>query len=574
MKYIGKYKGNVGTTHGTLVSGLVGYYNRIINLSKYLIGGYFTTYSPNINLLESYKNSISITRTHDAVNFESSPFNGLTTNIVATIDNSTQIDPEFTVTKINRLNSNVSHPCYLEFQHYQIAPGETMEFSFWYYGTFGTIVTVYSQEEGIYVERWDATTNDYITNNSRLCNVPVTTNTWQYIKVRAINTHTTLNKIGVQWLRLHENQRNASLSNTEYWKITCVKSWYVESITKNKIIRLNDDGSIDDSWYNNSSYTSGGFYQLTYDNINKKIYATSEPALEGGLVRFNLDGTKDTSFNIGTGFNGRVRNVKIDNINSKIYVGGYFSMYNGSTQNRLVRLHMDGSLDTSFNIGTGFNGNIYTIDLDTINQKIYVAGYFTTFQGSTQNRLIRLNMDGSKDNTFNIGTGFNGNVYALYLDTINQKIYVGGGFSTFNGTTQNRLIRLNMDGSKDTSFNIGTGFNFNVYAINIDTINQKIYVGGDFDTFNGLIQNALVRLNMNGSKDTSFNIGTGFNNSNNINNIIIDNINSKIYVGGWFTIYNNQQQKYIARLNMDGSKDNTFNIQLNSGVETILKYTV
>ena len=44
---------------------------------------------------------------------------------------------------------------------------------------------------------------------------------------------------------------------------------------KNKIMRSNDDGSIDNTWSNNSSYTSGAFYELIYDNINKKIYGAT-----------------------------------------------------------------------------------------------------------------------------------------------------------------------------------------------------------------------------------------------------------------------------------------------------------
>ena len=84
------------------------------------------------------------------------------------------------------------------------------------------------------------------------------------------------------------------------------------------------------------------------------------------------------------------------------------------------------------------------------------------------NRICRLNLDGSLDNTFNVGTGFNNVVWVINIDTINQKIYVGGDFTTYNGTTQNKICRLNMDGSLDSAFDIGTGFNANVMVINID----------------------------------------------------------------------------------------------------------
>ena len=77
---------------------------------------------------------------------------------------------------------------------------------------------------------------------------------------------------------------------------------------------------------------------------------------------------------------------------------------------------------------------------------------------------------------------------------------------------------------------------------------------------------------MDGSKDTSFNIGDGFDSSiatTTVNAINIDTNNQKIYVGGSFS---NPKYKF-CRLNYDGSLDNTFNIQLNGDATAILKYT-
>lgn len=47
----------------------------------------------------------------------------------------------------------------------------------------------------------------------------------------------------------------------------------------------------------------------------------------------------------------------------------------------------------------------------------------------------------------------------------NNKIYVIGNFTTYNGSNVNRVIRLNMDGSIDTSFNIGIGPDIGVLDI-------------------------------------------------------------------------------------------------------------
>ena len=71
-------------------------------------------------------------------------------------------------------------------------------------------------------------------------------------------------------------------------------------------------------------------------------------------------------------------------------------MYNGNVQNRLVRLNMDGSLDTSFNIGTGFNNVVWVINIDTINQKnICWWCFYNNIMINQQKYIARLNMDGS-----------------------------------------------------------------------------------------------------------------------------------------------------------------------------------
>ena len=124
----------------------------------------------------------------------------------------------------------------------------------------------------------------------------------------------------------------------------------------------------------------------------------------------------------------------------KIYVGGSFGSYSGSTQNGLVRLNTDGTKDTAFNVGTGFNGIVESLIID-ISGSLIVGGSFTTYSGSGQNGLIKLNTDGTKDTTFDIGTGFNSSVQSLVTQS-DGKIIAGGGFTTYKGSSQNRLIRL------------------------------------------------------------------------------------------------------------------------------------
>ena len=292
------------------------------------------------------------------------------------------------------------------------------------------------------------------------------------------------------------------------------------------------------------------------------LYTQYDGVSENYAVRLNSNGFKDTSFNIGSGFNDWVRTVHYQP-DTKIVIGGEFTAFTGTAQSRLIRLNSDGSKDTSFNIETGFNSTLGfgVLSVAQYGTSLYVGGGFTTFTGQTNNKLIRLNSDGSKDTSFNIGTGFNtGNsVNSIYVQSDN-KVLVGGDFITFTGSTQRGLIRLNTDGSKDTSFDIGTGFSMStIVSRNINSIAQqtdnKLLIGGFFTQYSGIPQGYLIRLNLNGTKDTSFDIGIGFNSS--VRSVVIQP-DGKILVGGDFSTFNTVPENGLIRLNTGGTKDNSF----------------
>src|SRR5690606_3293323 len=66
--------------------------------------------------------------------------------------------------------------------------------------------------------------------------------------------------------------------------------------------------------------------------------------------------------------------------------------YNGQNRNRIARLNTDGSLDTSFTIGSGFNGHVFSIALQS-DGKILVGGRFTEYNGQSQNRIARIEVN-------------------------------------------------------------------------------------------------------------------------------------------------------------------------------------
>lgn len=208
----------------------------------------------------------------------------------------------------------------------------------------------------------------------------------------------------------------------------------------------------------------------------------------------------DSSFDIGTGFDQDVYSIALQG-DQKILVGGGFNVYNGDSVKRIVRLNIDGSIDNTFNIGNGFNYSVQVIKLQ-VDGKILVGGYFTAYNDSVCNRIIRLNPNGSIDTSFQTGSGFNNVVTALAVQA-DGKIIAGGNFTSYDGIGYNRLIRLNIDGSIDVGFSIGSGCENLVKCIAIQSDN-KILVGGSFVYYNGSYQYSLVRLLSNGTKDILF----------------------------------------------------------------------
>jgi uncharacterized delta-60 repeat protein len=203
------------------------------------------------------------------------------------------------------------------------------------------------------------------------------------------------------------------------------------------------------------------------------------------IIRFNNDGTVDTSFNIGIGFDALVRTIAIQSDN-KILVGGDFELYNGSTYRRIVRLNSDGTVDSTFNSVPGFVGaSVYSIVVNT-DGKLYVGGDFTFYNSDDANNIARLTSAGFYDPLFPTGgvNGFNAPVYNISLQT-DGSLMVGGAFTSFSGTTANGIAHILSDGTIDTTnFIIGSGFNNSVYFIKLlDTSN--LLVCGAFTQYNG-----------------------------------------------------------------------------------------
>jgi uncharacterized delta-60 repeat protein len=328
-----------------------------------------------------------------------------------------------------------------------------------------------------------------------------------------------------------------------------------------KIVRLNPDGMLDTTFSPPS--LNGTVSAIALQPDGKIVIGGSfsivneQPAFR--IIRLNSNGSLDTTFSIASGPNSNVFEIVIQP-DGKILIGGIFTAVGETARNRIARLNANGTLDASFNPGSGANQTIQTISLQS-DGKILIGGDFTSFNGAARNRLARLNPDGSVDTNFNPGTGANNSVRAFAVLS-NGKILVGGLFTDFNGSARESVVRLNQDGSLDVAF---ASVDFSVTTVT-DIVVQPdglILVGGNFFTVNGASRSNIVRLNPDGTVDANF---TNPFLSTTVSDVALLT-NGRIIVGGSFT-----SPRRIARLQPNGSLDSSFNI--GRGFEGFLTGTV
>src|SRR5262249_21827109 len=154
-------------------------------------------------------------------------------------------------------------------------------------------------------------------------------------------------------------------------------------------------------------------------------------------------------------------------LTGRILVAGNFLSFNGTLLGRIAQLLPNGRVDTTFDPGHGANGPIRAMALQP-DGRIVIVGLFNQYNDVDRSGIARLNPDGSLDNTFDAGAGADGVLSAVALLGSGpgaQSILVGGDFLTFGGQFAGRMARLRPDGSFDSAFDIGVGFDQEVRAI-------------------------------------------------------------------------------------------------------------
>ncbi|MBL7982124.1 MAG: T9SS type A sorting domain-containing protein [Flavobacteriales bacterium] len=281
-------------------------------------------------------------------------------------------------------------------------------------------------------------------------------------------------------------------------------------------------------------------------------------ALTAGKGRAQ-DGSLDTSFDPGTGAGNSVLAIAMQD-DGKILVGGMFYSYNGSNCSPLVRLQANGSLDPTFNVGgAGPNEQVNSIMIQP-DGRIVIGGWFTTYNGVGRKYVARLNSNGSLDASFDPGQGPDGRLSCAVLQP-DGRLVIGGEFQNVNGSARRYVARLTSDGTLDASWNPANGGAGGIVTALALQADGRILLGGEFWNYGGLDRVRIARANPDGSADAGFNAGdVPFPTTSSLSvapELIMVQPDGKIIVGGAFMNYVSTHSG-VVRLNADGSVDATF----------------
>ncbi|MCW5555255.1 MAG: hypothetical protein KIS67_24225 [Verrucomicrobiae bacterium] len=330
------------------------------------------------------------------------------------------------------------------------------------------------------------------------------------------------------------------------------------------LVRLHADGSLDNTFSASIAAFDEGIYSIAVQPDGKVLIGGGFTVVNGtnrvGIARLNTNGSLDTSFDPGTGAYG-VYAIALQP-DGRVLIAGGFQAVNGTNRNHVARLHANGSLDGSFDPGAGPSDWVYTMALQP-DGKVFIGGNFFWCHGTISHGIARLNDDGTRDSSFNPGTLLTGDAlnYSTVISLATQaggKVLVGGTFA-LNATNWINLARLNGDGTHDTGFDPGTSAGNSVVAVAVQP-DGKMFIGGAFTSVHGTKRHGIARLNIGGSLDASFDPGGSIDSGVLTTALQPD---GKLLIGGTFTTVGGLARTGLARLNPDGSVDDAFHPDIN-----------
>lgn len=363
----------------------------------------------------------------------------------------------------------------------------------------------------------------------------------------------------------------------------------------NSVVAINEKGQLSTA-YNFELGASGNINSILKLNNNQFIVAGGLSGFNNhsgimGITRLNYDGKLDTSIvevinltpanekmgldtipTFNGGVYGGIRQAflqKMPNNEEMIVAIGGFRQYGTYYLERatrdykpvditnipnVVRMDIHGNIDSTYAknpSSTGFhtfaNGDITAGYMDASN-RLVIVGSFTTFQGKPANRIVRLDANGQVDDTFNPGTGANGNITNIQFDPVSNTFFIVGAFTQYNGVNTPGIVRLKADGSIDDTFKFKS-LEGGIPTFAKQLSSGKILVTGTFERYDNILRRGMLILESDGEAKQEYNSYGAFQGT--VNKVIettSSNGNPALILMGYIRKFNDQDAKNILKI--------------------------
>ncbi|HNX59913.1 MAG TPA: delta-60 repeat domain-containing protein, partial [Spirochaetota bacterium] len=310
-----------------------------------------------------------------------------------------------------------------------------------------------------------------------------------------------------------------------------VGGWYiggsftsVNGITRNRIARINSDGSVHEF----NPDCSGQVTALAVSSDAKYVYFSGNFNSVGGVPWSRIAKVSAISGKLVTEWNPTINNfaevLKISG--NYLYIGGRFSTVNGTSAQCLVRVNQsDGLLD-----GTWLpNPDNYVLCLDINSSTLYAGGSFGNIGGEERSNAAEIRLSDGTATTWNPSP--DGTVFDILFDPDFDRygVYLGGTFSKVNSVAHNRICRVSTStGDPDASWVTLGDSSSKVMCL--ETFAGGLYIGGKFTSVNGQVQSNASSVLKSGAMDVLWK--SGFDGSDGVESIAFNSDGSAMLVCG------------------------------------------
>jgi uncharacterized delta-60 repeat protein len=292
-------------------------------------------------------------------------------------------------------------------------------------------------------------------------------------------------------------------------------------------------------------------------------FTTVDGVVRPRLARLLPDGTLDESFTpLIDRRVGRIQPLA----DGRVLITAGFTNVNGVFRPGLARLQADGSLDPGFAPPALPDPEQSLTGTAAPDGTVYVTGAFTNLGGLPRNRLARLLSSGAVDAAFEAPFGPEDRVSVLAVQA-DGKPLVSGSFTKVAGLSLPHLARLQLDGSVDATYRPPLDPAWEpdralllpdgrlLLAVQLPASEPGLYR-----------PTLLLRLTGEGSLDPTFDAALGWPGAlveGAVRSLAVQP-DGRVLVGGLLYRVNRQPRVGIARLDVDGTLDQCFEVSLSS----------